>query len=52
METHLRAGIAIFNAGGYHTAHNAWEEYWLDLDPARKREDYGHHADPSPDQGE
>lgn len=25
---------------------------WLDLDPARKREDYGHHADPSPDQGE
>ncbi|WP_336327171.1 DUF309 domain-containing protein [Halovenus sp. HT40] len=32
METHLRAGIAIFNAGAYHTAHDAWEEYWLDLD--------------------
>lgn len=32
METHLRAGIAIFNAGRYHTAHDAWEEYWLDLD--------------------
>ena len=32
METHLRAGIAIFNAGAYHTAHDAWEEHWLDLD--------------------
>lgn len=32
MEAHLRAGVAIFNAGGYHTAHDAWEEYWLDLE--------------------
>lgn len=32
MEAHLRAGIAIFNAGGYHTAHDAWEEHWLDLE--------------------
>lgn len=32
MNAHLRAGIAIYNAGRYHAAHDAWEEYWLDLD--------------------
>jgi hypothetical protein len=31
MEAHLRAGLAIFNAGEHHAAHDAWEEYWLDL---------------------
>ena len=31
MDVHLRAGIAIYNAGGYHPAHDAWEEKWLDL---------------------
>jgi predicted metal-dependent hydrolase len=31
MEPSLRAGIAIYNAGRYHAAHDAWEEYWLDL---------------------
>jgi predicted metal-dependent hydrolase len=31
MDANLRAGIAIFNAGGYHGAHDAWEEHWLDL---------------------
>jgi len=31
METHLRAGIAIYNAGEYHAAHDAWESHWLDL---------------------
>lgn len=32
MDANLRAGIAIFNAGGYHGAHDAWEEHWLDLE--------------------
>ena len=32
MEAHLRAGIAIYNVGEYHAAHDAWEEHWLDLE--------------------
>lgn len=31
MDEHLRAGIAIYNAGEYHAAHDAWEAHWLDL---------------------
>ena len=31
MRDHLAAGIAIFNAGQYHPAHDAWEEQWLSL---------------------
>ena len=31
MDAHLRAGIAIYNAGGYHAAHDAWEDRWLAL---------------------
>ena len=32
MRARLRAGIAIYNAGRYHAAHDAWEEHWLDLE--------------------
>jgi len=32
MDTHLRAGVAIYNAGGYHAAHDAWEDHWLGLE--------------------
>ncbi|WP_336336537.1 DUF309 domain-containing protein [Haloarcula brevis] len=32
MRDHLRAGIAVYNEGRYHAAHDAWEEYWLALD--------------------
>jgi len=32
MRAHLRAGIAIYNAGHYHAAHDAWEDHWLGLD--------------------
>jgi hypothetical protein len=42
MDTHLRAGIAIFNAGAYHTAHDAWEEYWLDLESESDDEQFLH----------
>lgn len=28
----LRAGAAIYNAGHYHAAHDAWEDRWLALD--------------------
>ena len=28
----LRAGIAVYNHGSYHAAHDAWEESWLDQD--------------------
>ncbi|KTG10895.1 hypothetical protein AUR64_06855 [Haloprofundus marisrubri] len=30
MENALRAGVAIYNAGEYHDAHDAWERRWLD----------------------
>ncbi|WP_284006899.1 DUF309 domain-containing protein [Haloarcula pelagica] len=32
MRPHLRAGIAVYNAGRYHAAHDAWEDRWLALD--------------------
>lgn len=32
MDAHLRAGIAVYNEGRYHAAHDAWEDYWLDLE--------------------
>jgi hypothetical protein len=32
MDAALRAGAAVFNAGRYHAAHDAWEERWLDLE--------------------
>jgi len=42
METHLRAGIAIYNAGGYHAAHDAWEVRWLALDAGTDDEQFLH----------
>jgi predicted metal-dependent hydrolase len=27
----LQAGAAIYNAGHHHAAHDAWEDYWLEL---------------------
>ena len=32
MRDRLRAGVAIYNDGHYHAAHDAWEDYWLDLE--------------------
>ncbi|SFR96635.1 protein of unknown function [Halomicrobium zhouii] len=32
MRAHLRAGVAIYDEGRYHVAHDAWEDYWLDLE--------------------
>jgi uncharacterized protein len=32
MRNRLRAGVAIYNDGYYHAAHDAWEEYWLELE--------------------
>ena len=31
MDAELRAGVAVYNAGHYHAAHDAWEAVWLDL---------------------
>ncbi len=31
MRAELRAGVAIYDAGDYHAAHDAWEDRWLDL---------------------
>lgn len=31
MEESLRAGIAVYNAGATHAAHDAWEDHWLEL---------------------
>lgn len=35
MEARLRAGIAVYNAGQHHAAHDAWEQRWLDLEEGR-----------------
>ncbi|QLG51275.1 DUF309 domain-containing protein [Natrinema halophilum] len=32
MRDRLKAGVAIFNDGHYHAAHDAWEDHWLDLE--------------------
>ncbi|GAB3688324.1 hypothetical protein GCM10028857_22350 [Salinarchaeum chitinilyticum] len=32
MKQRLRAGLAVYNAGEYHAAHDAWEAHWLDLE--------------------
>lgn len=32
MRSALRVGIAIFNLGEYHAAHDAWEDQWLKLE--------------------
>ncbi|TYL36888.1 DUF309 domain-containing protein [Natronococcus pandeyae] len=32
MYNRLRAGVAIYNDGYYHAAHDAWEDYWLELE--------------------
>lgn len=38
MDAHLRAGIAIYNAGYYHAAHDAWEEYWMGVPEGSDRD--------------
>lgn len=35
---HLRAGAAIYNAGEFHAAHDAWEEVWLRLEDGPDRD--------------
>jgi predicted metal-dependent hydrolase len=42
MEAPLRAGIAVYNAGEYHAAHDAWEEPWLGLDDGTDDERFLH----------
>jgi len=42
MDAHLRAGLAIYNAGEYHAAHDAWEAHWLDLDSGTDDEQFLH----------
>lgn len=32
LEAALRAGAAVYNAGEFHAAHDAWEDRWLDLE--------------------
>ncbi|WP_435159649.1 DUF309 domain-containing protein [Haladaptatus sp. DFWS20] len=32
MDDYLRAGLAIFNVGEFHAAHDAWEDHWLELE--------------------
>jgi predicted metal-dependent hydrolase len=42
MDAHLRAGIAVYNAGEYHAAHDAWEDRWLDLESGTDEERFLH----------
>lgn len=38
FEAALRAGIAVYTAGGYHAAHDPWEEVWLELPEADEKD--------------
>ena len=42
MERQLRVGIAIYNAGEHHAAHDAWEERWLELKSGTEDERFLH----------
>jgi len=42
MDAHLRAGIAVYNAGRYHAAHDAWEDHWLELESGADDERFLH----------
>ncbi|MDS0282056.1 DUF309 domain-containing protein [Haloarcula onubensis] len=42
MDAHLRAGIAVYDAGRYHAAHDAWEDRWLDLESGTADERFLH----------
>ncbi len=42
MEPHLRAGVAIYNAGNHHAAHDAWEDHWLGLESGTDDERFLH----------
>jgi hypothetical protein len=42
MRDYLRAGIAVYNAGEHHAAHDAWEDHWLDLDSGTDDERFLH----------
>jgi hypothetical protein len=42
MDAHLRAGVAVYNAGNYHAAHDAWEDHWLDLESGTDDERFLH----------
>jgi predicted metal-dependent hydrolase len=38
MRDDLRAGIAIYNEGRFHAAHDAWEDHWLGLESGTDEE--------------
>lgn len=38
FDAHLKAGAAIYNAGEFHAAHDAWEEVWLRLEESPDRD--------------
>jgi hypothetical protein len=42
MDAHLRAGLAVYNAGDFHPAHDAWEDHWLDLESGTDDERFLH----------
>jgi predicted metal-dependent hydrolase len=42
MDPHLRAGVAVYNAGEHHAAHDAWEDHWLDLESGTDDERFLH----------
>jgi predicted metal-dependent hydrolase len=42
VRAHLQAGIAVFNEGEYHAAHDAWEDRWLDLEEGTDDERFLH----------
>lgn len=42
MERAIRSGIAMFNSGAFHEAHDAWEPHWLALETGTPDERFLH----------
>lgn len=38
----LRAGVALYNDGEHHAAHDAWEDHWLELEKESDDEQFFH----------
>lgn len=42
FDAHVRAGVAMYNSGFRHAAHDAWEEVWLGLESGSDDERFLH----------
>lgn len=42
IDAALRAGVALYNDGEHHAAHDAWEDHWLELEKGSDDEQFLH----------